>query len=196
MPDLMLGKISSVPGATSAVPDWNVIVTLSEPTFRIARKLLARWGRLRHTDFHNVEVMAVADPAAFIREFAAALEQEPGILNAMSHVVPFEHVFAFKDAADFETKSREIALSYVPQLAGKAFHVRLHRRGLKGTISTPGEERFLDDVLLGALAAAGNPGRIRFEDPDYVLLIETLAGCCGMSLFSREDLKRYPFLGA
>jgi tRNA(Ser,Leu) C12 N-acetylase TAN1 len=191
----MLGKSRSVPGPTPAVPDWNVLVTLSEPTFRIARKLLARWGRLRHTDYHSVEVMAVADPAAFVREFAAAIEKEPGILNAMSHVVPFEHVFAFKDAAEFETKSREIALSYAPQLAGNAFHVRLHRRGLKGVISTPVEERFLDDALLEALLAAGNPGHIRFEDPDYVLLIETLAGCCGMALFSRADRKRYPFLG-
>lgn len=192
--DHMRGENSSVPNAKPAVPDWNVIVTLSEPTFRIARKLLARWGRLRHTEYHNVEVMAVADPAAFLQEFATAVEQVPGILNAMSHVVPFEHVFAFKDAADFEAKSREIALSYVPWIAGKAFHVRLHRRGLKGIISTPEEERFLDDVLLEALVAAGSPGRIRFDDPDYVLLIETLAGCCGMALWSSEDLKRYPFL--
>jgi tRNA(Ser,Leu) C12 N-acetylase TAN1 len=120
----------------------------------------------------------------------------PDILNAMSHVVPFEHVFAFKNAAEFEAKSREIALSYVPQLVGKSFHVRLRRRGLKGTISTPEEERFLDDVLLGALAAAGNPSWIRFDDPDYVLLIETVAGRAGVVLWTEEDLKRYPFLGA
>lgn len=192
----MLGAISPVPiDAQSEVPDWNVIVTLSEPTFRIARNLLARWGRLRRTEYHNVAVMAVADTATFLREFAAAVEESPGILNAMSHVVPFEHVFTFKDAAEFEAKSREIALSYAPLLAGKSFHVRLHRRGLKGIISTPGEERFLDDVLLDALAAAGNPGRIRFDDPDYVLLIETLSGNSGMTLLAREDIKRYPFIG-
>jgi len=194
--DHMPGENSSVPNAKPAVPDWNVIVTLSEPTFRIARKLLGRWGQLRHTEYHNVEVMAVADPAAFLQEFAAAVERVPGIHNAMSHVMPFEHVFAFKDAADFEAKSREIALSYVPQLAGKSFHVRLRRRGLKGIISTPGEERLLDDILLGALAAAGNPGRICFDDPDYVLLIETVAGSGGVALWTGEDLKRYPFLGA
>jgi hypothetical protein len=74
--------------------------------------------------------------------------------------------------------------------------VRLRRRGLKGIISTPEEERFLDDALLETLAAAGHPGRIRFDDPDYVLLIETLAGNAGMTLLTGEDLKRYPFLGA
>jgi tRNA(Ser,Leu) C12 N-acetylase TAN1 len=193
----MLGESSQVPGdARSEVPDWNVIVTLSEPTFRIARNLLARWGRLRRTDYHNVAVMTVRDTALFLQEFVAAVGESPGILNAMSRVVPFEHVFTFKDAAEFEAKSREIALSYAPRLAGKSFHVRLHRRGLKGIISTPGEERFLDDVLLGALAATGNPGRIRFDDPDYVLVIETIGGSGGIAVWTGEDLKRCPFLGA
>jgi hypothetical protein len=139
--------------------------------------------------------MVVPDTKAFLKEFAAAIEESPGILNAMSHLVPFDHVFTFKDAPEFEAKSREVALSYAPRLAGSSFHVRLHRRGLKRIISTPGEERFLDDVLLDALTASGKPGRIRFDDPDYVLLIETLGGTGGMSLWAREDLKRYPFLG-
>src|SRR3989337_358654 len=157
----MVGEISPVPHPEPPepmVPDWNVIVTLAEPTFRIARKLLARWGPLRRTEYHNVAVMAVSDTAAFLQEFAAAVEESPGILNAMSHIVPFEHVFTFKNASEFDEKLREIAISYAPQLADKSFHVRLRRRGLKGIISTPEEERFLDDVLLEALAAAGPPG--------------------------------------
>jgi hypothetical protein len=120
-----LSEIYPTPEAKSAVPDWNVIVTLSEPTFRIARNLLAKWGRLRRTEYHNVAVMTVTDTTAFLQEFAAAVDKEPGILNAMSHVVPFENVFTFKDATEFEAKSREIALSYAPRLAGKSFHVRL-----------------------------------------------------------------------
>jgi len=192
----MIGESSSAPGEGLAVPDWNVTVTLAEPTFRIARNLLAPWGRLRRTEYFNVAVMKVADPALFLREFASAVEETPGILNAMSHVVPFEHVFMFKDAAEFEAKLREIILSYAPRLAGKSFHVRLRRRGLKGIISSPEEERFLDDVLLEALAAAGTPGHISFEDPDYVLLIETVGEDGGVALWTGEDLKRCAFLGA
>jgi tRNA(Ser,Leu) C12 N-acetylase TAN1 len=194
--DKMSGEISPGGHAESGPLDWNVIVTLAEPTFRIARRLLARWGPLRRTEYFNVAVMTVADPAVFLREFSAAIAESPGILNAISHVLPFEHVFEFKDAAEFERRAREIALSYVPRLAGKSFHVRLHRRGLKGEISTPTEERFLDEVLLEALVAAGNPGRIGFEDPDCVLLIETLGKGGGLALWTREDLKRYSFLGA
>jgi hypothetical protein len=189
----MSGEISRVAHAEQVPLAWNVIVTLAEPTFRIARRLLARWGELRRTQCYNVAVMAVADPAAFLREFSAAVAESLGILNAMSHVLPFEHTFEFKDATEFEAKAREIALSYVPQLAGKSSHVRLRRRGLKGTISTPAEERFLDDILLQALAAAGSPGRIGFEDPDYVPLLETLGERGGLALWMRDDLKRYPF---
>jgi tRNA(Ser,Leu) C12 N-acetylase TAN1 len=192
----MVGESSSAPGDKSAVPDWNVTVTLAEPTFHIARNLLAPWGRLRRTHYFNVAVMKVADTAAFLREFAASVEETPGILNAMSHVVPFEHVFVFIDATEFEAKLRDIILSYAPQLAGKSFHVRLRRRGLKGIISTPEEERFLDDLLLDALAAAGTPGYISFEDPDYVLLIETVGESGGVALWTGEDLEHYPFLGA
>jgi hypothetical protein len=49
----------------------------------------------------------------------------------MSHVVPFDHVFSFKDASEFEAKSSKIALSYALRLAGSSFHVRFHRRGLR-----------------------------------------------------------------
>jgi tRNA(Ser,Leu) C12 N-acetylase TAN1 len=191
----MSGEISPVAHAKSVAADWNVTVTLSEPTFRIARKLLARWGELRRTEYHNVATMTVAGAASFLQEFSAAVDESPGILNAMSHVVPLEHLFEFKEAAEFEAKARESALSYVPKLAGKSFHVRLRRRGLRGTISTPAEERLLDEALLRALAATGNAGRICFENPDCVLLIETLGERGGMALWTREDLKRYPFLG-
>ena len=76
-------------GQRKAPAGWNVLVTLAEPTYRPARNLLSRWGRLQRTDYYNVATIAVADPAAFLRKFGAAVEQSPGILNAVSHVVPF-----------------------------------------------------------------------------------------------------------
>jgi tRNA(Ser,Leu) C12 N-acetylase TAN1 len=79
-------------------------------------------------------------------------------------------------------------------LLGKSFHVRLHRRGFKGALSTPKEERFLDDALLAVLASAGAPGRIGFDDPDAVLQIEMIDRRAGVSLWERDDLRRYPFL--
>jgi tRNA(Ser,Leu) C12 N-acetylase TAN1 len=72
--------------------------------------------------------------------------------------------------------------------------VRLHRRGFKGRLSTPEEERFLDDALLEALQAAGTPCSLSFDDPDAIIQIETVGNRAGLSLWTREDLARYPFL--
>jgi tRNA(Ser,Leu) C12 N-acetylase TAN1 len=85
-------------------------------------------------------------------------------------------------------------LAWAPALAGKSFHVRLHRRGFKGRLSTPEEERFFDDALLGALQSTGAPGSLAFDDPDAIIQIETVGNRAGISLWSREDLARYPFL--
>jgi hypothetical protein len=81
-------------------------------------------------------------------------------------------------------------------LAGTSFYVRLHWRGFKGRLSTPKEQRFLDEALLDAWDALGRPGRISFADPDALLQIETIDGRAGVSLRRREDLRRDPFLGS
>jgi tRNA(Ser,Leu) C12 N-acetylase TAN1 len=114
--------------------------------------------------------------------------------DCLSRVVPAERTFAFQSPEEFEANAREIALGWVPRLAGRSFHVRLHRRGFKGRLSTPAEERFLDDVLLQALQAAGTPGSLSFEDPDAVVAVETVGDRAGMSLWTRDELLRHPFL--
>lgn len=175
--------------------DWNVLVTFEEDTRRLARKRLSRWGELRRTAYFNVMAMKVADPDAFLEELAELVQATPGLRNLFSHVVPAQATFAFTTAEEFENSARAIALDWVPRLAGKAFHVRMHRRGFAGKLSSQTEERFLDAALLEALAARGTPGRMAFEDPDAILQIETIGGRAGMSLWDREQLRRLPFLG-
>ncbi len=180
----------------SVAPDWNVIVTLPEATFREARNVLRRWGKARRTAYFRVLTLTVDDPESFVEEIGKAIEESPGILNFVSHVIPAQRTFDFASAEEFEAKARDIAILWAPALAARSFHVRLHRRGFKGTLSTAKEERFLDETLLGALDALGSPGRISFSDPDAIVQIETIDGRAGLSLWRREDLQRYPFLGA
>jgi tRNA(Ser,Leu) C12 N-acetylase TAN1 len=175
--------------------DWNVLVTLPENTFHEARRILTRWGRIEPTGYYNVLVMHVVDPNAFLADFASAVAATPGLLNFVSHVVPAQRSFSFDSSEAFDREARAGALGRLSDLAGASFYVRLHRRGSKGIISTQPEERFLDEVLLNALADAGTPGRIGFSDPDKVIQIETVDGRAGMSLWTREDLRRFPFLG-
>ncbi len=175
-------------------PGWNVVVTLPEATAPQARRVLRPWGRLFRTDYFHVLVMRVENPDLFLREFGEAVDATPGILNFIAHVFPAQRTFDFATVPEFEQKAREAVLSWAPLLAGKVFHVRLHRRGMRGVLSTPTEERFLDDALLQAAGGGGTPGRIGFDGADYVIHIETVDHRAGLSLWRREDLDRYLFL--
>jgi len=62
----------------------------------------------------------------------------------------------------------------------------------KGT--SPNEERLLDDFLPGALDRAGRPGHVVFENPNAIVVIETVGPRAGDTLWKREDMDRYPFL--
>lgn len=175
--------------------DWNVIATVHPDGYREACHLLMEYGPLKRTDYYNVLVMKVEDRAAFVDVLAARVAEEPGFLNFVSHVVPVERAFDFFSPEEFEAKAGETALGFVDRLGGKRFHVRVHRRGFKGSLSTQTEERFLDDILLVALEEVGTPGKIAFDETDAILAVETVGNRAGMSLWTREDLERYPFLG-
>ncbi len=174
--------------------DWNVVVTANEDGYKRVRKLLRRYGAIASTEFYNVLVMRVPDRADLLEDLGKRVAESPGLMNDISRVVPAEEAFNFQSAAEFEKQSRAIALKWAPDLAGRSFYVRLHRRGFKGKLSSPDEERFLDDVILERLSDMGAPSHIDFSDPDKVIDIETVGGRAGMSIWSREDLRRFPFL--
>ena len=174
--------------------DWNVVVSVHEGRFVRACQLLEQFGRLERTEYYNVLVMKVEDSSVFVTALADLVSTVPDVLAVVSRVVPAAETFTFQSAEEFEAKAREIALGWQPALVGKAFHVRLHRRGFRGRLSSQEEERFLDEVLLDALERAGTPGRISFDDPDAILDVETVSNRAGMSLWTREDLSRLPFL--
>jgi hypothetical protein len=51
-----------------------------------------------------------------------------------------------------------------------------------------------DEALLQALGTAVTPGRIGFDDADFVIHIETIDRRAGPSLWSRDDMQQYSFL--
>ncbi len=174
--------------------DWNVVVTANEDGYRRVRRMLARYGPIWPTEYYNVMVMRVADPTAMMEELAKLVEDNPGLMNDLSRVVPATRTFNFQNAAEFEQHARTIVLQWVQQLAHKRFYVRLHRRGFKGVLSSPHEERFLDEAILDRLQQLKTPGRIDFEDPEAVIDIETVDNRAGISLWTREEIRRFEFL--
>jgi tRNA(Ser,Leu) C12 N-acetylase TAN1 len=113
----------------------------------------------------------------------------------VAHVRPARASFGFRTPEEFEEQVHRIALVWAPRLLGQSFHVRMHRRGFLHRLSSQQEETFVGGVLLEALERAGEPGRIRFDDPDAIFAIDTVGGRAGLALWSRDALLRYPFLG-
>ncbi|HWP48460.1 MAG TPA: THUMP domain-containing protein [Candidatus Limnocylindrales bacterium] len=174
--------------------DWNVVISVHEHGFISACELLGELGPVSRTEFRNVLVMKVEDISSMMETLREWISKNPGILSFLARVVPVTHTFTFQLPEEFEAKAKEIVLGWVPRLAGKRFHVRMHRRGFKGKLSSVDEERFLDKILLEALEKAGTPGHITFEDPDAIIVIETIGQRAGLSFWTREDLQKYPFL--
>lgn len=174
--------------------DWNVVATTRPHNYPRARQLLARFGDVETTEFFNVLVLRTEDPGAFLEAYAERRAEDDRLDECLARVVPLMHVFDFATPAEFEAKAKAVVADLLPQMAGKAFHVRMSRRGFKHEMSSQSEERFLDDSILTGLEERGSPGRLTFENPDLILDVETVGTRAGLSLWSAEDLKRFPFL--
>jgi tRNA(Ser,Leu) C12 N-acetylase TAN1 len=177
--------------------DWNVVVTAYDwRGLRSARRFLSSYGEVARTEFHNVLVLKVADVTAFLEAISAAAEQDASVRNDISRIMPAQATFAFATTAEFEEKTRAIARQWAGRIAGGSFHVRLHRRRGDSPVklSSQAEERYLDVSILEQLRELGHPGRLDFQDPDYVIDIETVGERAGMSLWSRDDFKRFSLL--
>lgn len=181
-------------GERTATGLWNVIVTINSEGYREAIRILKDFGHVARTDFFNVLTLKVPDTAIFLERFLDLVMRQPGVLNFISHATPVEEVFYFHTAREFEDKLRDLGLQWASHLTGKSFHIRVHRRGHKAEIPSQKEERFLAEWLIEILEKNGTPGHIRFEDPDAIVIIETIGNEAGLSLWTREQIKRYPFL--
>jgi tRNA(Ser,Leu) C12 N-acetylase TAN1 len=158
---------------------------------------LASWrpyGRVATSGFFNVLLMQVEDPRALLEALRTREEQAPGSLSCLARVAPVDHTFGFQSVEEFESQAGEAVQDYVPLLAGKSFHVRMHRRGLKGRLSSHDEERRLAERLLERLERTGQEGHIAFTDADAVVDVETVGTRAGTSVWLREDVSRHPLL--
>jgi tRNA(Ser,Leu) C12 N-acetylase TAN1 len=174
--------------------DWNVVITVHEGGYNQGKRFLERFGPVHRTEYFNILIMRVEDHRKFIDALRERTNRDTEGYSSLARVTPVVETFTFQTPAEFDTKSRQAVCAWLPVLANKCFHLRMHRRGFKGKLSSMDEERFLDTYLLEALAIAGTPGRITFDNPDAIITLETIGPRAGLSLWTREELERYPFL--
>lgn len=70
----------------------------------------------------------------------------------------------------------------------------MERRGFKGRLNSLEIEQEMDRLLKERLLKAGKGCEIELEDPDDILVVETVADWCGVSFITREMKERYPFI--
>ena len=174
--------------------DWNIVVTIHQGHFQQAIRFLENFGYTGKTDYFNVLVMKVDNVGKFLEDISNDTQAAAVLGDIISRIMPASETFNFQTPAEFEAQLKQTVEPWLLQLAGGSFHVRMHRRGFKGRLSSQDEERFLDDYLKDRLAVQDTMSRIDFEDPDYILDIETVGQRAGVSLWSREQRMRYALL--
>ena len=174
--------------------NWNVVVTTYEQGFGRARDILRNFGQVTKTPYFNVLVLRVEAIPDFLEALKARVAEDPTLLASFSRVLPARETFDFQSPDEFDARAKAVVSQWLPQLAGKSFHARMHRHGFKGRLSSHEEERRLAEFALERLEQGGSSARISFQDPDFLLEVVTVSQRAGLSLWSREDGARYPFL--
>ena len=177
-----------------SVRAWNVVATTYDREFREAKSRLSRFGEVRPSVYRNVLLMKVADIGGFLEGLERSLDEDASLANVVSRIVPVTHGFNFSTPEEFESKARDVVSEWLPELGGKKFHVRMHRRGFKGKLSSQHEEQFLDHFVLEKLQEAGTPAAIDFDDPDVVIVVETCGEEAGISRWTRQQLREHELL--
>ena len=175
--------------------EWNVIVTVLPGAGHEHQLLgaLARFGRFRATAFRDVCIGRVADVGEFLQAIRLAAEANKPWTARLGRVIPVEATFSFTVETLGECLKRA-ATPFVERMTSGSFHVRLERRGFEGRIRSQSVEREVAAHLFAIAAEQGKTLRTDFDDPDYIVVAETLGGECGVALLTRDLRSRFPFV--
>jgi tRNA(Ser,Leu) C12 N-acetylase TAN1 len=174
--------------------EWNAVISVHEHGFKRAIDVFGEFGEVKRTEFFNVLLIRARDMNQMLESLRERASKHPESLSFLARLIPATHSFIFNSPHEFGHKAGEIILTWTTHLAGKSFYVRIRKRGFKGMLSSPDKQRLLDFILLESLEKAGAPARISFVNPDAIIAIETIGTWAGLSIVSREDLERYPFI--
>jgi tRNA(Ser,Leu) C12 N-acetylase TAN1 len=174
--------------------DWNVVVTVHADRFISACEQLEPLARVEGTNYYNILVMRVGNVEEFLRTLGDWMQTYADAREALARVAPARDTFVFQDPDDFRNQTKEILRRYADQLDGVSFHIRVHRRGWKEKMSTTALEKELGSFLFDEIESHGAVAKVDFDDPDAIVVIDTVDNRAGMAMWSRDELQRFPFL--
>jgi len=175
--------------------DWNILVTV-QPGPQHTRPLLnalRQYGEFHQTHFRDVCIGRVTDVAAFLESVRAACETHVDWARHLSRVIPVERTFRFTPDT-LVALLKDALTPFAERIDAGSIYVRLERRGLASRVSSPDVERAVADHVFDIAERRGKALHTSFDDPDYIVVVETIDEECGLTLLTRETRRRYPFV--
>lgn len=175
--------------------DWNILVT-AQPGPQHTQPLLnglRQYGEFHRTEFRDVCVGWVDDVTSFLDGVRAASEAGAGWTRHLSRVIPVERTFRFSPET-LVSLLKDAVTPFAERTDAESLYVRVERRGLTGRVSSADVERAVADHVFDLAARRGKALHASFEDPDCILVAETIGERCGLGFLTREMRRRYPFV--
>jgi tRNA(Ser,Leu) C12 N-acetylase TAN1 len=159
----------------------------------LLRLALKRLGRFRGSGFRNIVLGEVPDPIAFLPIVAEAFASDRHLQMSLGKLIPMDLVVRFQvpDAVDTLAAAAE---PFLDRLGSGTFFVRMERRGLRHELHASDTEQAVGERLVTALRARGHAPRVRFDDPDHVVIIESVGEEAGLALVPRAVRSAFPFV--
>lgn len=170
--------------------EWNVLITATRGEEKYLLRFLEEYGEFKGSGFRDVVLGWVEDVDAFLKRLEDLRLETPVKLNCLSQIVPLGKTLHF-DVFDFMDKLREVISPFVEKIENKKFYVRVKRRGHKGEISSQKVEKEMAGFILDTLEKGSKRAQVGFEDPDVILIVETIGNWAGVGLIGKEMREKY-----
>lgn len=142
-------------------------------------------GKFEKTDFRDVLTGEVDD----FEQFLSKIEEIPFL--PIGKIIPIDVEFEFS-SEQFPEVFIAHAKNYVDRISpDETFCVKVTRRGMKGIISSHEIAMKIGAFIQDSVEAKhGKRPKVNLENPDKILVIETLGNKCLMELISRSQIEK------
>jgi len=172
---------------------WNVLVATHWGQEKKSLRFLSQHGEFKSSGFKDVLQGHVEDVNLFLDKLELMRQENSSRIRSLSQIVPLERTFYF-ELPDFMDKLNETLSSYAEKVGDKKFYVRVKRRGHKGEISSQEIEKEIAGVVIENIEKAGKQAHVSFDDPDVIIVVETIANWAGVTSITREMKEKYALL--
>lgn len=167
--------------------EWNVLVVSHEGEERRLLRELQGLGEFKFAGFRSL-LLGKADLPRFLEGVQSKS------IPSLARVVPVEENFRAQPENLLEILKNKVK-KYAGRVGrGESFCVRFERRGLKGRVSSRDIEWEIGRHLQDLLEEEGKSPRVNLEDPDKLIVIQSIGTSFGMGIIDRETRQKYPII--